>query len=100
MFVLGSLMFGALAYNLRIHGPLLQWDIPVDNKLHAEALSSPIFVKDLMIAGFYIGKQVISFIEIILGLYYLYKRFWRELTMVIFGFGGAGLLWFTLSNYF
>jgi len=68
--------------------------------LHAEAISSPDYIKDLMIAGFYVGKQMVSAIGIILGLYYLYKRYWRELAMVIAGFGGAGLLWFLLSNYF
>jgi undecaprenyl-diphosphatase len=100
MFLLGGLVFGALAYNLDTHGPLLQWDAPVDNSLHAEAISSPVYIKDLMIAGFYVGKQVVSAIGILLGLYFLYKRFWRELAMVALGFGGAGLIWWLLSNYF
>ena len=100
MVVLGSLMFGALAFNLQNQGPLLQWDVPIANSLHAVALRSPKSVKDLMIAGFYVGKQLISVIGIILGLYYLYKRYWRELAMVIVGFGGAGFLWLTLSTYF
>jgi membrane-associated phospholipid phosphatase len=100
MVVSGGLIFGILAYNVQIHGPLLNWDVPLADYLHRVALNSPLFVKNLMVAGFYIGKEVVVAIAIALICYYLYKRFWRELAMVAIGFGGGGVLWFVLSRYF
>ena len=38
MILVGSLIFGALAYNVQTHGPLLQWDVALANQLHAEAV--------------------------------------------------------------
>jgi undecaprenyl-diphosphatase len=98
--VSGGLIFGAFAYNLQIQGPLLHWDVPLAHHVHKLALNSPKVVKDLMVVGFYIGKEVVIAIAIALICYYLYKRFWRELAMVAIGFGGGGALWFILSRYF
>ena len=38
MILFGSLMFGALAYNVWTKGPLLQWDVPLSRELHNEAV--------------------------------------------------------------
>jgi len=101
MFVIGSLIFIILAYNLVYSGPLIKWDLPIAKSLHALALKSPAFVTDIMIAGYYIGGTWgIIIIGLILGLYSLYKRFWRELVMVVVGFGGSGILFLILSNIF
>ena len=99
MFLLGGLGFAALTYNLLARGPLLAWDRVLANTLPAIALSSPAFVKGLMIAGFYMGKQVIMILDILLGGYFLYKRYWQELAMVTIGWGGAALLFYGLSTY-
>jgi membrane-associated phospholipid phosphatase len=100
MVLSGSLVFGALAFSLQNRGPLLKWDVPFANSMHVLALHSPAYVKDLMIAGFYIGKQVVTAIAMILIGYFLYKQFWRELAMVVIGFGGGGALWLILSTIF
>jgi len=98
MFIFGSLMFGALTYNLLAHGPLLEWDRALANTLPAIGLKSPVYVKYIMITGFYVGESVIVVIDILLSLYFLYKRFWRELAMVAIGGVGAGLLFHFLST--
>jgi undecaprenyl-diphosphatase len=100
MFLFGSLMFGGLVYNLRAQGPLLAWDRVIANTLPAIALKSPAFVKGIMDAGFYIGKEVIMVLDILLAIYFLFKRYWRELALVTIGVAGAGLLFSSLSNFF
>jgi membrane-associated phospholipid phosphatase len=99
MFIFGGLVFGALTYNLFAHGPLLQWDRALANTLPAIGLRSPAFVKYIMIAGFYVGKDVILVIDVLLSLYLLYKRYWRELTMVTVGGVGELLIFHFLSTF-
>jgi undecaprenyl-diphosphatase len=98
--VFGFLVFAILAYNLVMHGLLIQWDLPVAESFHALALNSSPLVINIMIASFYLGKQGIVVIAILLGLYFIYKRYWRELVMVIAGFGLAGLSFAILSKLF
>jgi membrane-associated phospholipid phosphatase len=100
MFIFGGLMFGGLAINLRAQGPLLEWDKVIANTLPAIALKSPAFVHNLMDAGYYIGDQVIMVLGILLGLYFIIKRNWKELAMVTFGLVGASSLFLFLSNFF
>ena len=99
MFIFGGLVFGALTYNLFAHGPLLQWDRALANTLPAIGLKSPAFVKYLMIAGFYVGKEAIMVIDVLLSLYLLYKRYWRELAMVTVGAVGELLIFHFLSTF-
>jgi membrane-associated phospholipid phosphatase len=99
MFLFGSLMFGGLTYNLLAHGPLLAWDTALANTLPAIGLSSPAFVKVLMTAGFYLGKEVILVLDILLALYFIYKKYWQELAMVAIGWIGSALLFYSLSNF-
>jgi len=98
MFLFGSLMFGALTYNLLTHGPLLQWDIAIANTWPAIALSSPAFIKYIMIAGFYIGKTGATLVALFLAVYSLYRKFWQEFAMAIIGWGGYVVL-FNLFSY-
>ena len=99
MFVFGSLMFGALTYNLFAQGPLLVWDTAIANTLPAIGLKSPAFVKDIMAAGFYIGKEVIMVLDILLAFYFVDKRYWQEFAMVTIGWAGAALLFYFLSTF-
>jgi membrane-associated phospholipid phosphatase len=98
MFVFGLLAFGGLTYNLFNQGPLLEWDKVIANTLPAIALQSPPFVRPLMDAGYYIGDQVIAVLSILLGLYLIFKRLWKELAMVVIGLVGASALFLSLSN--
>ena len=100
MLLLGTILFGALAINLQTHGPLLQTDTQVVNYLHVIALHSSPFVVDIAIFGSYTGEQVIVVIGGVLVVYFLVKRSWPELTMIIIGWGGEGAIWLVLANYF
>jgi membrane-associated phospholipid phosphatase len=100
MFLFGSLMFSALAYNLVAQGPLLRWDNLIANTLPAAGLKSPPIVKTIMDAGFFIGEQVIVVLAVLLGLYFIYKKYWRELTLMVLGLAGSSLLFLILSHLF
>ncbi len=100
MFVVGSLIFSVLAFNLVTHGPLIKWDVFFAESFHVLALKSPSFVIDIMIAGYYMGKEGIIVIAVLLSLYFLYKRFWCELVMVVASFGLSGLIFLFLSHIF
>ena len=98
--VLGGLLFGAMALNLQTHGPLLAVDARVANDLHAIALQSSPAMRDVMIFGFYLGEHVIVVIGFIMALYFLYKRFWPGLAMVVIAWAAEGAIWLVLSQYY
>jgi len=98
MFILGILIFSGLTYNLYNHGPLLEWDRVIANMLPAIGLKSPPFVQVIMDTGFYMGKEVIMVLDILLAVYFLYKRYWQELAMVTIGWTGSALLFYALST--
>src|SRR5512143_3451482 len=100
MVLLGGLLFGALAINLQTHGPLLQVDDRVANGLHAIALQSSPAIRQVMIFGFYLGEQVIVVIGLIMALYFLYRRFWAGLAMVVIAWAAEGAIWLVLSQYY
>jgi membrane-associated phospholipid phosphatase len=100
MFLVGSLMFGAFAYNVWTKGPLLQWDVPLSREFHNEAVKEPPRIIELLIFGFFVGKELVQVFTIILGLYFLHKRFWRELAMLIVGLGGGAIIWYFLIGIF
>lgn len=99
MFIFGSLLFGGLTYNLYAQGPLLKWDILLATTLPAIGLKSPWFIKVIMEAGYYIGNAVLIVLGILLGFYFIYRRYWHELTMLTIGMAGEGLLFLFLSNF-
>lgn len=98
--VLGGLLFGAMAFNLQTHGPLLAVDARVANDLHAIALQSSPAMRGVMIFGFYLGEHVIVVIGLIMTLYFLYKRFWPGLAMVVIAWAAEGAIWLVLSAYY
>src|SRR5689334_1824792 len=100
MFLVGGLMFGAFAYNVQTKGPLLQWDVPLAKEFHNEAVKEPPRIIQIMTFGFFTGREVAQIICIILGIYFLHKRFWREFWMLLLGVGGGAALWYFLSRFF
>jgi undecaprenyl-diphosphatase len=100
MFLLGSLIFGLLAYYVHQNGALVQWDTAIGNRMHETALNSPTWIKGFMLAGFYIGLHGYFVIGILLGLYFLIKKFWKEFYMLAILFVGEGFFWFFISKYF
>jgi membrane-associated phospholipid phosphatase len=100
MFLLGSLIFGLLAYYIHQNGSLVQWDIAIGNHMHETALYSPAWVKGIMLAGFYIGLHGYFAIGIVLSLYFLFKKFWKEFYMIAILYVGESILWFFITKYF
>ena len=100
LFLAGMIIFGVLAYNLKTNGPLLRWDVPVYKSLHAKALSLPGTVNEVMMFGYFVGKEMIQLFMVVLGLYFLHKRLWRELTMMLVGSAGGSLIWHFINTYF
>lgn len=100
MFLLGGILFGALAYGVQTSPALLEWDKTVAGTLHSIALNLPSFLIEYLVFGFFVGREMIVILATILVLYFLYKRFWRELAMVLIGSGGGGLLWYFVCRYF
>jgi len=99
MFIFGVLGFCALTYNLYTHGPLLAWDKLLANTLPAIGLRSPAFVKYIMEGGFYLGKEVVMVVDGLLTVYFLIKRYWRELSLVTIGWVGEVLIFHFLSTF-
>jgi len=100
MFLLGSLIFGLIAYYVQQKGSLVQWDITIVNHMHETALNSPAWVKNIMFAGFYIGMQGYIVVGVLLILYFLFKKFWKEFFMVTILYVGQSLLFYFLTKYF
>jgi len=100
MFLIGISIFGTLAYNVWTKGPLLQWDAPLTSELHAEAVKEPPRIIELLTFGFFVGKELVQVIAIILALYFLHKRFWPELAMLLIGLGGGAIIWYFLTHFF
>jgi undecaprenyl-diphosphatase len=98
LFLFGSLVFAGLTYNLLANGPLLAWDHMLANTLPSIGLKSPPYVKVLMDTGFYLGKEVIMVVDILLALYFIYKKYWQELAMVAIGWTGSALIFYGLST--
>jgi undecaprenyl-diphosphatase len=100
MILLGGGSFGVLAYSLQTHAPLIQTDIQLAGDLHRIALQSAPFVRGLMIFGFYVGEHAIFAIGAGLVLFYIYKRCWAELSMVVITWCGELVILFVTSAYF
>jgi undecaprenyl-diphosphatase len=100
LLLIGGLLFGVLAYNVSTNGPLLQWDKIAAKSFRADALNIPPSLVEYLLFGFFAGKELIASIGIILAIYFLHKRFWRELSVLLIGLGGGSLLWYALSRYF
>jgi membrane-associated phospholipid phosphatase len=98
LFIFGSLAFAGLTINLFAQGPLLAWDRALAHTLPAIGLKSPPFVRVMMDTGFYLGKEVIMVADILLALYFIYKKYWQELAMVAIGWLGSALIFYALST--
>ena len=98
--ILGTAAFWAIAFSLQTNGSIVQLDVPFANTIHRAALQGQPFVREIMIFGYYLGEHVIFLIGAGLAIYFLRKRFWPELTMVVVAWAGEGLLWIILSRTF
>ena len=98
MFLFGGLLFGAFTYNLLAQGPLLQWDKTLATTLPAIGLRNPAILKPIMDAGYYIGSWGLTILGLLLGVYFILKRYWQELAMLAIAMAGESLLFLSISN--
>jgi membrane-associated phospholipid phosphatase len=98
--ILGLAGFAFCAFNVRTNGPMLRYDVVVANTLYRVAINSPAWLRDLMVAGYYVGQHVIVVIGVLLAAYFIYRRFWPELAMVVIAWAGEGSLWLLIAPYF
>src|SRR5215208_1403637 len=100
LLLLGGVTFFLLAYQVRTNPALLQWDLTTAKTFRTLQIKAPWSLMENLLFGCFLGKETVILIGTILGVYFLHKRFWRELAMVLTGLGGGGLIWFGLSRYF
>jgi undecaprenyl-diphosphatase len=100
MILVGGLGFAGLGYNLLAHGPLLQLDTSLYKTLLAEAKAAPPGVNEIMLFGFFLGKEVVQVIVTILSIYFIYRRFWRELGMLLISSAAGSVVWNFIIAYF
>jgi undecaprenyl-diphosphatase len=100
LILIGSLSFGALGYSVMTHGPLVQLDQSIYETLIAKAKTAPARINELMIFGFFLGKQIPIMIVTLLSIYFVYKRYWRELAMILLSSGAGSFVWNFFVNYF
>ncbi|MBM7566994.1 phosphatase PAP2 family protein [Paenibacillus sacheonensis] len=100
IFMIGLAVFGILAYNVYVQGPMIQWDKQMADHMHTSALNSAGWVSAIMIAGYYIGLQGYIVLAVAMALYFLSKRYWKEFLIIAVGCIGQGGLWLLMANVF
>ena len=100
LIIVGSLLFGAMAYELKTNGPLISTDTALASQLHATAESTLSLTNETMTFGFFLGKEVIEIIGVLLLVYFVHKHFWPEVGMILIGWSGGTVIWFFITRYF
>ncbi len=98
--LLGGVLFGFLGFQLRTNGPMVQLDMQLASQLHNMALKTPSPIIEVMTFGFFLGKEDLQILGAVLVVYFLYKRYWPELGMVLIGWSGGTVVWSQLIYYF
>lgn len=100
LIILGSLLFGAMAYELKTNGPMIAEDTALASQLHAEAVKTANTTGETATFGFFLGKEVIELIGVVLVVYFVYKKFWPEVAMIVIGWSGGTVIWYFITRYF
>jgi undecaprenyl-diphosphatase len=98
--LVGGLSFAALGYNLLSHGPLLQVDTTVYKDLIAKAKAASPALNEIMTFGFFVGKQLVLVIVTGLCIYFIYKRYWLELALILMSSAVGSIIWNFIISYF
>jgi undecaprenyl-diphosphatase len=100
LLLLGGLLFGVLAVNVRTNGPLVAWDVPISQALHVRATHDFWLNFDTMRFSGTLGRETAAGITVLLGLYWLWKRHWHALSMLLIGVIGGNIWFEVLSGFF
>ena len=82
------------------NGPLLAWDIPIDQALHARATHDFWLTFDAMRFSGTLGRESALGITALLGLVWLWQRHWHRLSLLLIGVIGGNLWFEVLSGFF
>ncbi len=96
--LIGIALFALLAFNVQTNGPLVQLDSPLAQALHNQARHGSWVVLAIMWFFSATGREGIMLFMIILSIAWIIQKRWRELTMLIYGVGGAEGLFQTLGH--
>ena len=100
LFLLGGLIFGILAVSVRTNGPLLAWDLPIDQALHVTPPMTPGLALMPCASAAPWGVRSRSSSPSCSMLYWLWKRHWHAISMLIIGVIGGNIWFEVLSNLF
>jgi membrane-associated phospholipid phosphatase len=100
MFVVGILVFALMAINLEANGPLIGVDTSVSNSLHNTALNISSGLLNFIKSGWDLGNEVAIGLALIMGVYFIARRYWQEFWMTAAGAGGGPLIFLILSHLF
>ena len=100
MFIAGVFIFTLLAINLVANGPLLTVDTSVTNSLHETALSISSGLLNFIKLGWTFGNEGVMVLGGLMGVYFIIRRYWKELWMVAVGNIGGPLLFLAISHIF
>jgi undecaprenyl-diphosphatase len=98
--LLGGLSLAVLGYELLTHGPLVQLDLSLNKMFVADAKAAPPGINEIMLFGFFLGKEMVQVIVTALSIYFIYKRFWRELAMLLISSAAGSVVWNFIISYF
>ncbi len=59
--------------------------LQLEARFHEMADKLPPSINELLTYGFFLGKEDLQLLGVILGVYFIHKRFWEELGMVLIG---------------
>jgi undecaprenyl-diphosphatase len=100
LLLLGGLIFGLLAFNVSTHGPLLAWDMPIDQAFHSYAVQDSALGLQVMLIFGALGQELAVVLMFLLGGYWLWKRHWYEISMLLLGVTGGNVWFVVLSTAF
>ncbi|MEP7355791.1 MAG: phosphatase PAP2 family protein [Anaerolineales bacterium] len=98
--LVGAVAFVALAFNVKTGGPLTAWDLPVADSLHERATHGSDLARKAAIFTSTFGRETAGIIVAVLGVYWLWKRQWRLLSLLIIGVLGGNTWFEVLSRFF
>jgi undecaprenyl-diphosphatase len=100
LFFIGVIVFALLAINYKANGPLLNMDTTVSNALHTTALNASKGLLAFLNGGWFLGNEVAIVLSLLMGIYFLIRRYWQEFWMDLAGNVGAPLLFIITSHIF
>jgi membrane-associated phospholipid phosphatase len=78
----------------------LAWDVPISQALHARATHDFWLTFDAMRFSATLGRETAVGITALLGLYWLWKRRWRLISLLLVGVIGGNVWFEVLSRFF